>query len=220
MILANAHHVAFNIVDKEVTTDIPYGDSQKAWIDLGNNYNSKNSTAIVQLSNQFINSKLSNMTDDPEEWIVEIKILQARLDQMGYQISEKHLLIHILYNVPEKYESVVEADKKFLMDTTNMLDVETLKTHLHNKWVKFGLRSRTYDDNVNSKTLIRERQFKGRCYICGKFGHKVADCKRNPNKNKNDGDDGGQSKGGRKPFGLYGSGFCGKCRFCHEVGHI
>ena len=71
------------------------------------------------------------MTNNPEEWIVELKILQARLDQMVYQISEKCLLIHILHNVPEQYDSVVKADKKMLTDTTNPLDIETLKTHIH-----------------------------------------------------------------------------------------
>ena len=144
-------------------------------------------TTIVQLSNQFINSKLTNMTDDPEEWIVELKTLQARLDQMGYEISDKNLLIHILHNDPEEYNSVVEADEKMLTDSTNPLDIETLKTHLHNKWVKFGLRSGTYNNDVNGKALIGERKFKGCCYICGKFGHKGADC---PIK-KNGGDGGG-----------------------------
>ena len=171
-ILAKAHHVAFNIADKAVTTDLPNGDAHKAWNDLGKKYNSKNLTTIVQLSNQFIKSKLTNMTNNPEEWIMELKILQARLEQMGYQISNKNLIIHILHNVPEEYNSVVEADKKILTDSTNPLDIETLKTHLHNKWVKLGLRNRTYNNNVNGKALIRERQFKGCCYICGKFGHK------------------------------------------------
>ena len=104
---------------------------------------------------------------------------------MGYQISKKHLLTHILHNVPEQYDSLVEVDEKMLTDTKNPLDIETLKTHLHNKWVKLGLSSRTYNNNVNDKALIGEQQSKGRCYICGKFGHKGADCKRNLNKNKN-----------------------------------
>ena len=156
LILANAHHVAFNIVDKVVTTDLPNGDAHKAWNDLGKKYDSKTLTTIVQLSNQFINLKLTNITDNPEEWIMELEILQARLDQMGYEISDKHLLIHILHNVPEEYDSVVEADKKMLTDSTNLLDIETLKTHLHDKWVKLGLRRGTYDNDVNGKALIRE----------------------------------------------------------------
>ena len=95
LILSNTHHVAFSIVDKAVTMDLPNGDARNAWNDFGKKYNSKNSTIVVQLSNQFINSKISNVTKDPEEWIMELEILQTRLDQMGYQISEKHFLIYI-----------------------------------------------------------------------------------------------------------------------------
>ena len=114
----------------------------------------------------------------------------------------------------------MDVDKKMLTDTTNLLDIETLKTDLHDKWVQLWLRSGTYDDNINGKALIGEQHFKGCCYICGKFGHKGEDCKRNPNKIKNNGDGGGQSNDGQKPFGLFGSVFCGKCRFCYKVGHI
>ena len=66
--------MVFNIMDKAVTTDLPNGNAQKAWINLGKKYNSKKSMTIVQLSNHFINSKLSGMTNDPEEWIVELEI--------------------------------------------------------------------------------------------------------------------------------------------------
>ena len=34
LILANAHHVAFNIVDKAVITDLLNGNSRKSWIDI------------------------------------------------------------------------------------------------------------------------------------------------------------------------------------------
>ena len=47
LILANTHHVAFDIVDKAVTTDLPNGDARKSWIDLGKNYNSKTSTTTI-----------------------------------------------------------------------------------------------------------------------------------------------------------------------------
>ena len=154
LILANPHQVAINIVDKAVTADLPNGDTHKAWADLGDKYDSKTSSTVVQLSSKFINSKLTDITVDPEEWIMELDILKARLDQMNYPITDLHLMIHILHNVPEPYNSIVEADKKLLSDATNLLTVETLKTDLHNKWVQMGLWSGTYDNRISGEALI------------------------------------------------------------------
>ena len=77
LILSNPQQVAFNIVDKAVSTDLPNGDARLAWENLTDKYDSKTSATVVQLSNAFINSKLTDVTEDPEEWIVELEILRA-----------------------------------------------------------------------------------------------------------------------------------------------
>ena len=41
LILANQHEVAFNIVDKSVSADLPDGDAAKAWNELLKKYEGK-----------------------------------------------------------------------------------------------------------------------------------------------------------------------------------
>ena len=102
LILTNQNKVAFNIIDKVVTKELPDGDAGLAWRKLSAKYDSKSSVKVVELSNEFNKSRLTSLKTDPEEWIVELKILQARLDDMNFPITEKHLLIHVIHNLPEQ----------------------------------------------------------------------------------------------------------------------
>ena len=210
LILANPHQVAFNILDKAVSADLPNGDARLAWVRLSDKYDSKTSATVVQLSNEFINSKLTDITEDPEEWIVELEILRARLDHMKYPITDLHLMIHVLHNIPEQYYLVVKADEKLLSDANNSLTIKTLKTDLHDKWVRLGLRNRTHE--VEGEAFIGPKQFKGRCNNCGKWGHKAADCPDssdgNGKSNRSARSSGGGNDGSKRAkFGTYGSGF-------------
>ena len=55
---------------------------------------------------------------------------------MNFRITEIHLLVHIMHNSPEEYDSMVEADKKMISNAKNPLSIETFKDHLHRKWEK------------------------------------------------------------------------------------
>ena len=208
LILSNPDRIAFNIVNKATTTDLPDGDAALAWANLSTKYDSKSATTVANLSREFNNAELKSLTIDPEDWIVELEILKSRLDDMDFPITDKHLLVHILRNVPEEYNSVVEADEKLLNDPTNPLTLHILRTNLHSKWEKLVHRKKIEinkdDDETIGEALIGS-QFKGRCRFCGVIGHKAANCRKNP-KNKNNSDDRESSKKYKK-FGAHGSGF-------------
>ena len=53
LILENPNKVAFNLIDKSVTTDLPDGSAPMAWKKLSAKYNSHSSTSVVELSNVF-----------------------------------------------------------------------------------------------------------------------------------------------------------------------
>ena len=114
LILANAHQVAFNLVDQAVSDELPDGDAKLAWDRLKGKYDSSSASTMVQLSKKFMDLKLTNSKTDPEEWIVELEILRARLERTSYKITENHLLVHILQNVPKEYDTVVEMDGRLL----------------------------------------------------------------------------------------------------------
>ena len=185
LILSNKHLVAFNIVDKSVISDLPDGDAALAWKDLKKKYDSKTPSTMVSLSEQYHNSKLENLKVDPEVWIVHLEILKTKLDQMGYTISEKQLMIHIMHHLPKEYETVIDDMEKTLNCNTNPLTLESMKERLHSKWEKINKNGEedTYEDeDVQGEALFAKLQFKGRCRICGKIGHKGEDCYQNPNR--------------------------------------
>ena len=102
LILANQTKVAFNIIDKSISTDLPNGYAFADWKNLTNKYDSKSTVTAVTLSEQYNSSKLKNTKTDPETWIVYLEILQSRLNDMKYQVSDNHLMIHVLLNLPEE----------------------------------------------------------------------------------------------------------------------
>ena len=232
LILANQTKVAFNIIDKSISTDLPNGYAFAAWKNLTSKYDSKSTVKAVTLSEQYNSSKLNNTKTDPETWIVYLEILQSRLNDMKYQVSDNHLMIHILLNLPEEYDTLVETMEKELNNSTDPLTIEGMKERLHAKWERMNRRNGDDNDDdenneealfmaknneIKGEALFGKKQFKGRCRICGKIGHKGADCFLNP-KNKYS----GKSNVGSEeiPFGSYGSGFRGRCNYCKEPGHI
>ena len=145
LILANQTKVAFNIIDKSISTDLPNGDAFAAWKNLTSKYDSKSTVTAVTLSEQYNSSKLNNTKTDPETWIVYLEILQSRLNDMKYQVSDNHLMIHILLNLPEEYDTLVETMEKELNNSTYPLTIEGMKERLHAKWERMNRRNG--DDN-------------------------------------------------------------------------
>ena len=184
LVLSNPNEIAFNIIGNTTTTDLSNGDAALAWRNLLAKYESKSATNIVELLRKFSQSRLTSLSNDPDDWIVELEIIKARLNSMNHTISDTSLLIHILNNLLEEYDNIVEADKKFLSDATNPLNIETLHNHLHRKWEKLVNRQNidVHDDNdkVVGDALIAGSQFKGRCSYCGTIGHKAINCRKNP----------------------------------------
>ena len=70
LILANPNKVAFNLIDKSLTTELPDSSAPLVWKKLSAKYDSHSLTTVVELSNQFNNSKLTSLSIDPEDWIV------------------------------------------------------------------------------------------------------------------------------------------------------
>ena len=93
---------------------------------------------MVSLSEQYNKSKLKNTVTDPEEWIVYLEILQTRLAGMSYDITDRHLMIHIMHNLPPEYDSVVEDLEKSLDHPSTPLTIETVRYRLHAKWERMN----------------------------------------------------------------------------------
>ena len=72
----------------------------------------KTSANKVDLTAQFINSKLDSWKKNPDNWILKLEILRGRLSSCNQVIDETGLIIHILNNLPSKYNNMVENLEK------------------------------------------------------------------------------------------------------------
>ena len=86
LILENPNKVAFNLINKSVTTKLLDGSAPLVWKKLSAKYDSHSSMTVVELSKQFKDSKLTSLSIDPDDWIVELEILKACLADMKYLI--------------------------------------------------------------------------------------------------------------------------------------
>ena len=73
LILAYHRDIAFSIVEKIVTKDLPDGDANLAWNSQKRRFDSKRSSNKLKLKKKFTNSTLTNWRKDPADWIMELE---------------------------------------------------------------------------------------------------------------------------------------------------
>ena len=123
---------------------------------------------------KFVTSKLKSRSMDPDEWISELEEIRADLQSLGSPIPEEDLIIHITNNLPIEYESLVEK----LIPQIGKIDLEDMKDEVRSKFQRIS----RYDEPIEEERALygkgsRGKPFKGKCYNCGKIGHRAPDCK-------------------------------------------
>lgn len=202
--------VAFNLVQNcKSLNDYPDGNAKQAWDRLTAKYAPKTAPSLLQLKKDFENSKLESTEVDPEEWISELESMRTDMQQIGIagktDMSDQDFIIHILNNLPEKYDVVLDNLENKLMtdDKNNLLTIEEVREKLSGRYQRVNQKIQD-DVHDREKALAAyekyKKQFKGLCTRCGEYGHKNSDCPENLDEAK------------EKIFG-------GKCYHCGKRGH-
>ena len=84
LVLANLEVIPFNIIDMSTTKSLPDGDTNPAWKRLNAKDGSKTNVSLTQLQ-----LELTDVHKDPEEWMIELEVIQSRLKSMNYNISKE-----------------------------------------------------------------------------------------------------------------------------------
>ena len=213
LLLAMNCEVAFGYVDEAVSEEFPEGDAALAWQNLLKKFQPNTTGSRVYYKNEFNNSKLGSEKDDPDEWIAGLEKIRKLVESTGSEISDEDFIIHVLNNLPKCYESLIDNFEKEL--DKDELTVSDMRLRLSTKYERMRKREGTSksEDHALVVTTGNNRggkKFSGRCSICGKKGHKAADCwERAENAHKKPG------QGSKKGTGN----FLGKCFICNKVGH-
>ena len=171
-----------------------------------------NNAKKMKLIKQLNESRMKK-NEDPDVWITNMEHLQQRIAECGKTIDDNELIMHILYQLPTEYDNINDQYLKEL-DDKKKIELEDLGADLRCQYDQLIdlVHIEKPDDNNDDKIFKEEnalktgykKQFKGKCQVCGKIGHKGADCwtlesnkEKRPTSNR----------------------FTGNCHYCHKKGH-
>ena len=116
---------------------------------------------------------------------MNLECLQQRITECGKTIDNNELIMHILYHLPSEYDNINDQYMKDL-DDEKEIELEDLHADLRRKYDRLldqGNIEKSNDDNddkiVKEEKALKtgfKKQFKGKCHVCGKIGHKGTDC--------------------------------------------
>ena len=207
MALMSRAKVAFLMVRKARTVDLPNGSLLEAWKTLKARYEPKNVETAQEVIDMYNECKLGD-NEDPEEWVTrkDESRLRLQLDYNKKDYEEEDFKAAVVHGLPEQYH----AEKILLSDKYKTLEIQEIITVLRNRFKELN----TSDNGKEEKALVTKERNRLQCFHCGKFGHKKPDChhkddgkpdKIKPKNNNNRQRNGG---GGRKI-----------CSYCNKRGH-
>ena len=195
--MAVSDAVSFGAVYNAQTADLPDGDAAIALANLDKIFKSKSSAKKHELEQKFNECKLIRDEKNPDEFFAELDKIRLQL-QIDYDLKtydDDKVKSHILYNIkPRMYDTVLHVIKRDI-DMGTSITLENLKEDLRRVYAQ---RYVEYKDRIHAESVLYvnanynkgknfkfKKTFKGDCRICGKKGHKAADCwEQEKNKDK------------------------------------
>ena len=169
LLLSCQDDITFGIVDEATSERFKEGDARVAWKNLKVKFEPNTGAAKVQLKMEFQQTILEE-DEDPDDWINKLQLICRRLTVLGAAVSKDDLMLHILNHLPTTYETTAEICEDDL--TKGTLTLEILRERLRTKYRRMKMNDTVKTDSV----ALYTKQFKGMCKVCGKIGHKGADC--------------------------------------------
>ena len=105
--------------------------------------------------------KLDDVTRNLEECITELKLLIGELQKLNVHIDESEMITHILLNLPEEYQTIVEILEEKLDDKDDPLTIERIRDKFLVKFDQVNKQSRPRTLREYEKSLYVKSQYKG-----------------------------------------------------------
>ena len=203
-------YLAFNIVRVTKTEEYEEGHLGKAIVGLRRKYEPESIGEKLRLVKEFWASKLKTGTD-PDMFLLELEEKRIRLRSMGSVISDDQLVEHVMSTLPKEYITV-----KRILEDKKSVTIDDLQLKLSEVWE--DVKPRENEREQEELALFsfapgkgrKQGGFKGKCFGCGKIGHRKADCRKAGNGRPEN------EQGQRKDKDMANV----KCHNCHKFGHF
>ena len=131
--------VAFSLVKNCKSSEYPEGNCKLAWDRLVAKYAPKTAPSLLKLKKKFANSKLESAETHPDEWITELESLRNEIDSISLstKMTDQDFMIHVLNNLPEQYDVVLDGMESRLMlkdEDPNKLTIEDVRAKLNSRF--------------------------------------------------------------------------------------
>ena len=128
---------AFRIVYNSKTNELPSGSASLAWSRLKTRFEPQTGATLTQLKREFTSSKLQK-GESPDDWIEKLESIRNTIEQIlgKPHIDDTDMMLHILNNLPEEYETIVDRVTKELSNKT--LTLESLQEDLQEKFERLN----------------------------------------------------------------------------------
>ena len=91
------------------------------------------------LRKYFSKWKIDDVTRNTEEWITDIKLLRGYLQKLYVQIDDSEMMTHILSNLPEECQIILEILEDELYDKDKPINIKGSMTSFRwnlTEWTK------------------------------------------------------------------------------------
>jgi hypothetical protein len=174
--------VYFDLVDNSRSEEFPDGDENLAWVELKVKFEPSTIMSLIALKKEFTLCCSTDLSLDPDIWIRKLKRIRRLLFLLGHLISNDDLIIHILNNLPDDYENLIENLENNL--EAGDMDLDKLKSRLRARFRRLMEKEKQPGKKLEKveKVLVSKESsgFKGNCRNCEEYGCKAVTCKKKP----------------------------------------
>ena len=161
----------------------------------------KDRMAVVERTRK-MNAVQLNKGADPANLFEQIKSVENQFSDLPQKLTENDKIAVVLEKAAEEYGVILSNTAR---EKGNHLAMDDLEDAMKIQWRITKGTKETKSESAKEYVLSA---FTGKCYKCGKVGHKADKCPNAENSSKNEGN---KSGGGRQ--------FTGKCHTCGQTGH-
>lgn len=171
-------NVAFDIVRQAVSKpDYPNGNAEDAMARLKKRYQPDTAPELARLHKLFYGTR-QKRNQDPDLYISYLEDLRFGMAEMHSQMSDDQFLLHVLNNLNKEYENQVNLIERRVGAISSPLTIEEMRDELCLRYERLTRNTQDFDFDIEEEqALYAGAQFKGKCYVCGKIGHKGANCR-------------------------------------------
>ena len=189
----------------------------EAWRNLEIHYRAKGTREILRLSHE-INGKTMEPGSDPFKFMMEVDKLAGDLHRLGDKsVTELRKCVIIVSGLSADFEiecRMLENNP----DGLNRGEIERVVGNQYNRLLKQQQDSKALSASRGTVTANRENgknrrlcnKFEGKCFNCGKKGHRAVDCRSTKKKSEKSGAAVERKEGGGG----------GRCYVCESVEHL